>query len=132
EGSAFRPLYDERILFNGQPIALVVAEDAEIARFAASLVRVDCAEEAHVTDVHRRRDEAVPLELGKMFGPPKPRGTPEAASAAAKVRHTGEYYVPIEHHNPMELFAATAVCEGGPKLTVYPHTHALHNVHPYL
>src|SRR5262249_23596604 len=55
EGSPFRPLYDERILFNGQPIALVVAEDAEIARFAASLVRVDYDEEAHVTDVHRLR-----------------------------------------------------------------------------
>ena len=27
EGSPFRPLYDDRIMFNGQPIALVVAED---------------------------------------------------------------------------------------------------------
>ena len=41
DGSPFRPLYDDRILFNGQPIALVVAEELEIARFAASLVRVE-------------------------------------------------------------------------------------------
>ena len=34
-GSPFRPLYDNRIMFNGQPIALVVAESSEIARFAA-------------------------------------------------------------------------------------------------
>ena len=40
-GSPFRPLYDDRIMFNGQPIALVVAETSEIARFAASLVRVE-------------------------------------------------------------------------------------------
>src|ERR1700740_1905197 len=40
EGSPFRPLYDDRILFNGQPIALVVAEEWEIARFGASLIRV--------------------------------------------------------------------------------------------
>jgi xanthine dehydrogenase YagR molybdenum-binding subunit len=33
EGSPFRPLYDDRILFSGQPIALVVAEKSEIARF---------------------------------------------------------------------------------------------------
>ena len=41
EGSPFRPLYNDRIWFCGQPIALVVAEESEIARFAASLVRVD-------------------------------------------------------------------------------------------
>jgi xanthine dehydrogenase YagR molybdenum-binding subunit len=132
EGSPFRPLYDDRIHFSGQPIALVVAEEAEIARFAASLVRVEYEKEAHVTDVYRRRDEAVPLELGKMFGPPKPRGTPEAALAAAEVRHAGEYYVPIEHHNPMELFASTAVWEGGGKLTVYDKTQGVQNVQGYL
>ncbi len=37
EGSPYRPLYDERILFNGQPVALVLADEWEIARFAASL-----------------------------------------------------------------------------------------------
>ena len=41
EGSPYRPLYDDRILFNGQPVALVVAEEPEIARFAAPLVRVE-------------------------------------------------------------------------------------------
>ncbi len=30
-GSPFRPLYDDRIRFNGQPIALVLAEDFETA-----------------------------------------------------------------------------------------------------
>src|SRR5215472_15078256 len=39
QGSPFRPLYDDRIWFSGQPIALVVAKAPEIARFAASLVR---------------------------------------------------------------------------------------------
>jgi xanthine dehydrogenase molybdopterin-binding subunit B len=36
EGSPFRPLYDDRVWFNGQPIAIVVAEEPEISRFAAS------------------------------------------------------------------------------------------------
>src|SRR6185437_8118534 len=40
EGSPFRPLYDDRIWFNGQPVALVIAEEPEIARFAASRVWV--------------------------------------------------------------------------------------------
>src|SRR5262249_6099548 len=54
EGSPFRPLYDDRIRFSGQPVALVVAEEPEIARFAASLVHVEYEQEAHVTDVHRQ------------------------------------------------------------------------------
>ena len=53
DGSPFRPLYDDQIRFSGQPVALVVAEEPEIARFAASLVRVDYDEEVHVTDSHR-------------------------------------------------------------------------------
>ena len=55
-GSPFRPLYDDRILFNGQPIALVVAETPEIARFAASLVGVEYDRQEHVTDLHGQRD----------------------------------------------------------------------------
>src|SRR5262245_48948197 len=39
-GSPFRPLQDDAIQFNGQPIALVVAETFEVARYAATLVRV--------------------------------------------------------------------------------------------
>ena len=36
QGSPYRPLYDDKVQFSGQPIALVVAEDWETARFAAS------------------------------------------------------------------------------------------------
>ena len=57
-GSPFRPLYDDQILFSGQPVALVVAEEFEIARFAASLVRVEYEEEPHATDFEAERDRA--------------------------------------------------------------------------
>jgi xanthine dehydrogenase YagR molybdenum-binding subunit len=136
DGSPFRPLYDDKIRFNGQPIALVVAETSEIARFAASLVRVEYASEAHVTDVFRERDAAIPVKAtspeGAMFAPPKPRGDAAKAFAAAAVRHDGEYYVPIEHHNPMELYAATVVVEKDGKFTVYDKTQGVQNVQRYL
>ncbi|HKD24300.1 MAG TPA: xanthine dehydrogenase family protein molybdopterin-binding subunit [Xanthobacteraceae bacterium] len=134
EGSPFRPLYDDRIRFSGQPIALVVAEEPEIARFAASLVRVEYDEEAHITDVYRQRDEAVAsAEPGKdIFAPPRPRGAADQAFAAAEVRHDGEYYVPIEHHNPMELYASTVRWDGDGKLTVYDKTQGVQNVQRYL
>ena len=62
DGSPYRPLYDGKIMFDGQPIALVVAETSEIARFAASLVKVDYDKQAHVTDMFRQRDAAVPVK----------------------------------------------------------------------
>ena len=40
-GSPFRPLYDDKVVYSGQPIALVVAEDFDIASYAASLVRIE-------------------------------------------------------------------------------------------
>ncbi len=133
EGSPFRPLYDDRIWFSGQPVALVVAEEPEIARFAASLVRVEYDEEAHVTDLYRQRDKAVALEPAENpFAPPKPRGAVEPAFAAAAVRHRGEYCVPIEHHNPMELFASTVIFEADGKLTIYDKTQGVQNVQRYL
>lgn len=137
DGSPFRPLYDDRIKFSGQPIALVVAEGPEIARFAASLVRVEYDQGAHVTDVYLRRDEAIALQAPanpaeNPFAPPRPRGAAEQALAAAEVRHQGEYYVPIEHHNPMEPFASTVIWDGGGKLTIYDKTQGVQNVQRYL
>jgi xanthine dehydrogenase YagR molybdenum-binding subunit len=133
EGSPFRPLYDDRIWFSGQPIALVIAEEPEIARFAASLVRVEYDTEAHVTDLHRQRDAAVALESAEdPFAPPRPRGRPEQALAAAGVHHRGEYSVPIEHHNPMEPYASTVIFEPDGKLTVYDKTQGVQNVQRYL
>src|SRR5262245_20771868 len=137
DGSPFRPLYDDKIKFNGQPIALVVAETSEIARFAASLVRVKYEQEGHLTDVFSLRDAAIPIKppansADALFGPPKTRGNPEQALAASAVRQEGEYYVPIEHHNPMELYAATAIYESDSKLTVYDKTQGVQNVQRYL
>ncbi len=133
EGSPFRPLYDDRIRFSGQPVALVVAEEPETARFAAALVRVEYDQEEHVTDMRRQRDKTIALEPGENpFAPPKPRGNAERAFAMAAVRHRGEYYVPIEHHNPMELFASTVVFEHDGKLTVYDKTQGVQNVQRYL
>jgi xanthine dehydrogenase YagR molybdenum-binding subunit len=127
DGSPFRPLYDDQIRFSGQPVALVLAEQWETARFAASLLRVEYKTDAHMTDLHRRLDQA------KAAGsPPKARGNAEQAFAAAEIRHEGDYYIPTEHHNPMELFASTVIWGGAGKLTVYDKTQGVQNVQRYL
>ncbi|MGZ5811508.1 MAG: xanthine dehydrogenase family protein molybdopterin-binding subunit [Xanthobacteraceae bacterium] len=127
EGSPFRPLYDDRIVFNGQPIALVLAEGWEIARYAASLVHIEYEKETFVTDVYKQRDQAFVIKK-----PEKPRGDAAKAYASAAVRHEAEYFIPTEHHNPMELFAATVTWDGGGKLTVYDKTQGVQNVQRYL
>jgi xanthine dehydrogenase YagR molybdenum-binding subunit len=126
QGSPFRPLFDDRIRFSGQPIALVLAEEWEIARYAATLVRVEYDQEASVTDLYQQREKSFVVKK-----PEKPRGNAEKAFAAAKVRHEAEYFIPTEHHNPMELYASTAVWDGG-KLTVYDKTQGVQNVQRYL
>jgi xanthine dehydrogenase YagR molybdenum-binding subunit len=126
-GSPFRPLYDDRIMFSGQPIALVLAEEWEIARYAASQVAVETEAEAHVTDLHAQRDQAFVVEK-----PDKPHGNADKAYAAAAVRHEAEYFIPTEHHNPMELYASTVTWDGGGKLTVYDKTQGVQNVQRYV
>ena len=136
-GSPFRPLYDNKVMFNGQPIALVVGETSEAARLAASLVKVEYEKEAFVTVLQRQRQAAknVPPPTNpfeELFVPPKTRGQPQQALAAAAVRHEGEYSTPIEHHNPMELYASTVVYEPDGKLTVYHKTQGVQNTQHYL
>ena len=62
DGSPFRPLYDGNIKFNGQPVALVVAETSEIARHGASLVRIEYETEPHVTDIFHQREATIPIK----------------------------------------------------------------------
>lgn len=126
EGSPYRPLYDGEIRFNGQPVALVLAEDFETATYAASLVKIDYDEQPHVTDFEKQLGEAVALPA-----PAKARGDAAKAFAASEIKHQADYVVPIEHHNPMELFASTAVWQDG-KLTVYDKTQGVQNVQRYL
>ena len=127
EGSPYRPLYDDKIHFVEQPIALVLAEDWDTAVFAASLVQVEYEKDVFSTDLYAQRDKAFVVPK-----PQKPRGDAAKALASAEVKHEGEYFIPIEYHNPMELFAATAIWEGGGKLTVYDKTQGVQNVHGYL
>jgi len=126
-GSPFRPLYGDKIVYSGQPIALVLAEDSETATFAASLVEVEYDEEAHVTDLQQQRDAAKDTSR-----PAKPRGNAEKALAAADVRHEAEYFIPVEHHNAMELFATTVTWDGDGKITVYDKTQGVQNVQRYV
>ena len=127
-GAPFRPLYDGEIRFSGQPVALVVADEFEIARFAASLVHIEYERQEPVTDFDAQR-----AKLGKRSAKPSvSRGKPAAAFDRAPVRVDVEYRMPVEHHNPMEPFAATAVWEGDGRITVFDKTQGPQNCRNYV
>ena len=105
----------------------MLAEEWEIARFAASLVRVEYKKQAHDTDLFARRDQAFVAET-----PERPRGKADRPMRPPRCATKPNISFPIEHHNPMELFASTAVWEGDGKLTVYDKTQGVQNVQHYL
>jgi xanthine dehydrogenase YagR molybdenum-binding subunit len=132
-GSPFRPLYDDKVVFSGQPVALVVAQTLEAARDAASLVRVSYQSASHNTDFERAMAEQfAPKSLRKVVLAPRSRGDPDQALKQSPVRHTATYRHAAEHHNPMEMHAATVIWEPGNRLTVHDKTQGTQNVQSYL
>jgi xanthine dehydrogenase YagR molybdenum-binding subunit len=127
----FRALHDDKIIFNQQPVALVVAETFEQARYAARLVRVACDAQTPNTDPRAALPDAVKPQGHQDDPPPIPRGDPEKAFKEAPVRISQEYVIPIEHHNPMEPHGAIAFWQGG-KLTVFDKTQEVYNVRRHL
>ena len=131
-GSPFRPLYDNEVQFSQQPVGLVVADSFELARYAASLVRIEYDQAPHETDLEKHREEAYVPKKYKSQQPPKPRGNPSSAFAHAEVQLVAEYSHTSEHHNPMEMHASTVIVEDNDTLTVYDKTQSVINSQSYI
>src|ERR1035437_4596978 len=58
----FKPFENNMVRFNGQPIAIVVADTFERAVYAASLVKAKYQKEEHHTDLREEIKKANPLE----------------------------------------------------------------------
>ncbi|QOL50809.1 xanthine dehydrogenase family protein molybdopterin-binding subunit [Massilia litorea] len=133
-GSPFRPFYDDQILYNGQPVALVLAETFEAARRAAALVRIRYEEEEHDTRLTANLGRAyTPRPLKAGYEPPPPeKGNAEKAFKAAPVKIEAEFYHGVEHHNPLELFASTVIRAEDGHLTIYDKTQSSQNSRWYV
>ena len=132
-GSPFRPLFSDEIFYSGQPVALVLADTFEAARYAASLVRVHYEQEQHETDILQMLDRSYkPRPLKAGFTPPSSIGDAEKAYAAAPVKIDSQYYNGVEHHNPMEMFASTVIYGEDGHLTIYDKTQSSQNSRWYV
>lgn len=124
-GSPFKPFADDHVWYSGQPVALVVAESFETARYAASLVRLEYERAPHETHLLRNLDHSHDAEEGDP--PPDPKGDADQAFAAAPVQVDLELYAGVEHHNPMEMHATTVHYAEGDRLTVYDKSQSSQN-----
>ena len=135
-GVPFKPLHNEEIKFNGQPVALVVAESFELARYAATLVDISYEVDSHETDLQSNISIARKPKKGlaSIFkpGPPKPKGNAEKAFKNSAITASGKFVHGMEHHNPLEMFASTVVYEKDGKLTIYDKTQGAVNSQLYV
>lgn len=133
-GKPFRPLFDDTVLYSGQPVALVLAETFEAAREAAGRVRVQYDVEEHDTNLVAAIARARPPKKMKagFSPPPKDQGTPDQALEEAPFSISADFYHGVEHHNPMELFASTVIRGDDGHLTIYDKTQGSQNSRWYV
>jgi xanthine dehydrogenase YagR molybdenum-binding subunit len=111
-GDSVPVMQDDRIHWNGQPVAVVLAETQEQADHAQSLIRVSYAAEVGIISMEAAKAQGA--EPGVFMGEPLKlhQGDAEALLAAAPHRVDSAYTTPRHNHNPIELHAATLAWEG--------------------
>jgi len=106
-------MQDDSIHWNGEPIAVVLAETQEQADHAKSLIRATYEEQPAVIDF----DEAIKSahEPKSILGeePTVNEGDAEAALSSAAHRVDATYRTPRHNHNPIELHGVTLFWEDG-------------------
>ncbi len=118
-GKGLRIFNDNVIHFNGQPIALVIADTFERATYAASLIKAQYNKEASHTNLPQAMKTEKPLP-GDRYKE-NTRGEADAWKAAP-VKVEATYTMPIQVHNPMELYATTVRWDGDSTVTVWEKT----------
>lgn len=111
-GDALPVFQDDRVHWNGQPVAVVLAESREQAEHAATLVRVRYEVEDGVTSMEAAR--AAGMKVAEFMGGPLQDiiGDAEAALASAPQRIDMVYRTPRQNHHAIELHAVTVAWEG--------------------
>jgi xanthine dehydrogenase YagR molybdenum-binding subunit len=106
-------MQDDRVHWNGQPVALVLADTQDQADHAASLVAVTYEQEAGSTSLAAAKAKGT--QPGTFMGEPLliEVGDAVQALAAAPHRIDATYTTPRHNHNPIELHAATVAWVDG-------------------
>ncbi|RYY30490.1 MAG: xanthine dehydrogenase family protein molybdopterin-binding subunit [Sphingobacteriaceae bacterium] len=107
------PLQNDRVYYNGQLIAVVMAETLEQAEHAATLVKVDYMPEDFITDLEKNIIKAYkPAKAPTGAETQVKRGNAADAMKSASVKVEQTYGTPVYHHNAMEPHATLAFWQG--------------------
>ncbi|MGW4792620.1 xanthine dehydrogenase family protein molybdopterin-binding subunit [Nonomuraea sp. NPDC004297] len=117
-GTPVNYLATDEVHWNGQPVAVVVAETPETARYAASLVRPAYEELPAAVDFAAEEGNAVPQKGNLISEAAADKGDAPAALATAAHSVDLTFSTPPHHHNAIEPHATTAVWDGD-RLTVH-------------
>ena len=100
-------MQDDQVHWNGQPIAVVLAETQEQADHAVSLIRATYAAEHATTNFGEAKSQG--LHPANFAGQPLlvKIGDAEAALSKAPVSIDVTYRTPFQNHNPIEPHAVT-------------------------
>jgi xanthine dehydrogenase YagR molybdenum-binding subunit len=110
---SFTPMQSTEIRYEGQPVALVLAETLEAAEQGAALVDARYTRDAHVT--FERGEVVTPRKEGNGYAFAEldvRKGDAYAALANAAAKIDAEYVAPTRHHNMMEPSATLAEWRG--------------------
>lgn len=108
---------DDEVSYLGEPVAVVLGETLEAAMEGAAAVATRYQRSAAFSPLID--SEGARRVAGKIAT----AGDAGRAMSEAAVVVEGHYDTPVQHHNPIELFATTAVWADG-RLTIYDSTHA--------
>ena len=110
-GDRLPVMQDDRIHWNGEPVAVVLAQTQEQADHAASLIAVTYDTEIAMT---RFEDAKADRKNASFMGAPMLLEIGDAETALAAAPHSVDrtYRTPRHNHNPIELHGAMLVWQG--------------------
>ena len=120
-------LQSPRVAYQGQPVAVVIADTLEHAQYAAAALRVQYRPDTAALDFHAEKSRAYAPKTANQSPTASARGDVERGLAASQVRVDAVYTTPDENHNPMEPHATVAVWHGD-QLTVWDATQGVAGV----
>ncbi|MEU6643497.1 xanthine dehydrogenase family protein molybdopterin-binding subunit [Saccharomonospora sp. NPDC046836] len=123
-GTSVNYLNTDEVHWDGQPIAVVVAESPLAAREAAGLVRVTYEASESTVDFAAAEPNATPQKNNLIMQGSAKKGDAEAAFAEAPVRIDSRFTTPPLHHNAIEPHATLALWDGD-RLTVHDATQSI-------
>jgi len=111
-GDNWPVMQDATVRWNGEPVAVVLAETQEQAEHAASLVAVHYDEAESLTSFANAIAKGT--KPGEFMGGPlhDAKGEADAALAAAETRIDSGYTTPRHNHNAIELHGVTVAWQG--------------------